>query len=173
MPNKSKPPATKTEPPKHKKRGGRAAKFAIGEDVEILYGSGSSRDWFPAQILENRGGYMVNILNSEGEIEEMEENVPVARLRARQVDAEGNDDDDDEEDEEDENEDEPKSKKRKTTTHAIGARVQARVPPFGWMPGQIKAFDQVKKKYQVTFDDYPDEEGTWCFPKNLISKAQK
>jgi len=38
---------------------------------------------------------MVNILNSEGEIEEMEENVPVARLRARQVDAEGNDDDDD------------------------------------------------------------------------------
>mgnify|MGYP001261795027 CR=1 FL=1 len=29
-PNKSKPPATKTEPPKHKKRGGRAAKFAIG-----------------------------------------------------------------------------------------------------------------------------------------------
>ncbi len=120
---------------------------------------------------------MVNILNSEGEIEEMEENVPVARLRAKQVpEAEGGDDDDDEEDEEDEepeDEDEPKSKKRKTTTHAIGARVQARVPPFGWMPGQIKAFDQVKKKYQVTFDDYPDEEGTWCFPKNLISKAQK
>ena len=172
-PSKSKPPATKTEPPKHKKRGGRAAKFAIGEDVEILYGSGSSRDWFPAQILENRGGYMVNILNSEGEIEEMERNVPVARLRARQVDAEGGDDDDDEEDEEDENEDEPNPKKRKTTTHPIGARVQARVPPFGWMPGQIKAFDEAKKKYQVTFDDYPDEEGSWCFPKNVISKAQK
>ena len=96
-PNKSKP---QTEPPKHKKRGGRAAKFAIGADVEILYGSGSSRDWFPAQILENRGGYMVNILNSEGEIEEMEENVPVARLRAKQVDAEGSDDEEDEEDEE-------------------------------------------------------------------------
>ncbi len=172
-PNKSKPPATKTEPPKHKKRGGRAAKFAIGDDVEILYGSGSSRDWFPAQILENRGGYMVNILNSEGEIEEMEENVPVARLRAKQVDAEGGDDDDDEEDEEDENEDEPKSKKRKTTTHAVGARVQARVPPFGWMAGQVKAFDEAKKKYLITFDDYPDEEASWCFPKNVISKAQK
>merc|ERR1711871_1282760 len=140
--------ATKTEPPKHKKRGGRAAKFAIGDDVEILYGSGSSRDWFPAQILENRGGYMVNILNSEGEIEEMERNVPVARLRAKQApEAEGSDDDEDEEDEEDE---EPDAKKRKTTMHAIGARVQARVPPFGWMPGQIKAFDQAKKKYQVT-----------------------
>ena len=173
-PNKSKPPATKTEPPKHKKRGGRAAKFAIGDDVEILYGSGSSRDWFPAQILENRGGYMVNILNSEGEIEEMEENVPVARLRARQVpEAEGNDDDDDEEDEEDENEDEPNPKKRKTTTHPIGARVQARVPPFGWMAGQVKAFDEAKKKYLITFDDYPDEEASWCFPKNVISKAQK
>ena len=174
-PSKSKPPATK-EPPKHKKRGGRAAKFAIGDDVEILYGSGSSRDWFPAQILENRGGYMVNILNSEGEIEEMEENVPVARLRARQVDAEGSDDDDDEGDEEGEvpEEDEaPNPKKRKTTTHPIGARVQARVPPFGWMAGQVKAFDEAKKKYLITFDDYPDEEASWCFPKNVISKAQK
>ena len=66
-PSKSKSPATKTGPLKHKKRGGGAAKFAIGDDVEILCGSGSSRDWFPAQILENRGGYMVNILNSEGE----------------------------------------------------------------------------------------------------------
>ena len=38
---------------------------------------------------------MVNILNSEGEIEEMEENVPVARLRAKQMpEAEGSDDDD-------------------------------------------------------------------------------
>ena len=37
----------------------------------------------------------------------------------------------------------------------------------------IKAFDEAKKKYQVTFDDYPDEEGSWCFPKNVISKAQK
>ena len=109
----------------------------------------------------------------------MEQNVPVARLRAKQApEAEGSDDnkgdeEEPEEPEEDENEDEPKSKKRKTTTHAIGARVQARVPPFGWMPGQIKAFDEAKKKYQVTFDDYPDEEGSWCFPKNVISKAQK
>ena len=174
-PSKSKPPATK-EPPKHKKRGGRAAKFAIGADVEILYGSGSSRDWFPAQILENRGGYMVNILNSEGEIEEMEENVPVARLRAKQVDAEGSDDEEDEEDEEqpeEPEEDEARNpKKRKTTTHPIGARVQARVPPFGWMAGQVKAFDETKKKYLITFDDYPNEEASWCFPKNVISKAQ-
>merc|ERR1711939_102832 len=105
---------------------------------------------------------MVNILNSEGEIEEMEENVPVARLRAKQApEAEGrSDDDDDEEDEEDEEpEDEaPNPKKRKTTTHPIGARVQARVPPFGWMAGQVKAFDEAKKKYLITFDDYPDEE---------------
>ncbi len=123
---------------------------------------------------------MVNILNSEGEIEEMEENVPVARLRARQVDAEGSDNEEDEEDEEDEEQPEepeedeaPKPKKRKTTTHPIGARVQARVPPFGWMAGQVKAFDETKKKYLITFDDYPDEEASWCFPKNVISKAQK
>ena len=40
----------------------------------------------------------------------------------------------------------------------------------------IEAFDQDKKKYLVTFDDYPDEEGTWCAPKNVIgegSYAQK
>ena len=120
---------------------------------------------------------MVNILNSEGEIEEMERNVPVARLRARQVDAEGSDDDDDEEDEEEAEEDEEDEarnpKKRKTTTHPIGARVQAQVPPFGWMAGQVKAFDEAKKKYLITFDDYPDEEASWCFPKNVISKAQK
>jgi hypothetical protein len=154
-PNKSKPPATKTEPPKHKKRGGRAAKFAIGDDVEILYGSGSSRDWFPAQILENRGGYMVNILNSEGEIEEMERNVPVARLRAKQVDAEGSDDDDDEGDEEGEvpEEDEaPNPKKRKTTTHAVGARVQARVPPFGWMPEvALEKLEHLKKENEIRY----------------------
>ncbi len=48
-----------------------------------------------------------------------------------------------------------------------------RVPPFGWMAGQVKAFDETKKKYLITFDKYPDEEGSWCFPKNVISKAQK
>ena len=41
------------------------------------------------------------------------------------------------------------------------------------MAGQVKAFDEAKKKYLITFDDYPDEEASWCFPKNVISKAQK
>ena len=106
----------------------------------------------------------------------MEQNVPVARLRAKQApEAEGSDDNkgDEEQPEEPEEDEAPKPKKRKTTTHPIGARVQARVPPFGWMAGQVKAFDEAKKKYLITFDDYPDEEASWCFPKNVISKAQK
>ena len=47
-------------------------------------------------------------------------------------------------------------------------RVQARAAPYGWMPGKIEAFDQDKKNSQELSEL---EEGTWCFPRNVISEA--
>ena len=63
------------------KRKGREAKFAVGETVEVLWGTGVNRGWYPAEVVENKGGYLINYFDDDGQLEDTEKNVPVARIR--------------------------------------------------------------------------------------------
>ena len=108
------------------KRKGREAKFAVGEKVEVLWGTGVNRGWYPAEVVENKGGYLINYFNDDAELEDTEQNVPVARIRKPkkkrvsfvQEEEGGDDDDDDEDDEDDDDEDEgddPAAKRARRT----------------------------------------------------------
>ena len=63
------------------KRKGREPKFAKGLKVEVQWGSGVRRGWYPAQVADNEGGYTINYLDENGKIEDTEKNVLVTRIR--------------------------------------------------------------------------------------------
>ena len=71
---------------KRAKRGrepGTGTKFVVGDVVKVLWGSGKKRGYYPAQIVDNKGGYKVQYLDDDGELiaDEIEENVVVTRIR--------------------------------------------------------------------------------------------
>ena len=109
-PKKKKAPSKPAKKAGGAKRG-REAKFAVGAKVEVLWGSGPERGWYNAQVVENKGGYLINYIDDDGSLIDNEQNVPVARIRKPEkkrvsfVQEEENDDDDDD-DEEDDDEDE-------------------------------------------------------------------
>ena len=62
---------------------GTGTKFVVGDVVKVLWGSGKKRGYYPAQIVDNKGGYKVQYLDDDGELiaDEIEENVVVTRIR--------------------------------------------------------------------------------------------
>ena len=101
------------------KRKGREAKFAVGAKVEVLWGSGPERGWYNAQVVENKGGYLINYIDDDGHLIDNEQNVPVARIRKPEkkrvsfVQEEENDEEEDDSEDEDEGND-PAPKRLRT-----------------------------------------------------------
>ena len=62
---------------------GTGTKFVVGDVVKVLWGSGKKRGYYPAQIVDNKGGYKVQYLDDDGELipDEIEENVVVGVTR--------------------------------------------------------------------------------------------